>query len=143
MVNGYAPGTWARGGPIAGLPVSVSTVLIDASEAAALDLKAEGFVQLFSGRADVPVPAAELYLVLATPYDLELVRVRDFDPTRFQLPAIMAGSFPQPHPAPWLADIAKDLLVIVLPGMVDLEGELSMDDLRPAWCAFARVVKPA
>ncbi|MFD7161154.1 hypothetical protein ACFV9C_41675 [Kribbella sp. NPDC059898] len=151
-MNGYTERTWARCGPIAGLPGDASTLLIDASEAAAggLDLEAEGFAQIFSGlRVE---PHAELYLVIPTPYDLEVVRQRDFDPARFQLPAIMAGTFSQPHSQVWLESIARDLLVLVVPGLTDLpdllgsgvatELALPQEQLRAAWCAFARIVTP-
>jgi hypothetical protein len=78
--SGMAPNTWARGNPI-GDQMPWSSVLIDYSEAEAgsTDLEAEGLTQMFAG-VDVPMPTAELIAAIGTPYDVELIRLRDFDP---------------------------------------------------------------
>jgi hypothetical protein len=140
--SGFVPGAWGRGGPIEG-HLSLSSVLIDQGQAdvACVDLKDEGFSQLFSGVPEIAVPTADLLVAIATPYDVEVLRRSDFDPRALNQPAFLAGTFPDQHPTHWMKHITEQgLLVIVVPNLIALDGPVLLDDLRPSWCAFAGVV---
>lgn len=116
--SGLAPDTGVRGDPMDDrLPYC--SVMIDHSEVVAghIDLEAEGFTQMFAG-PKVAGPTAELIAAMATPYDIELVRYRDFDPQRLTQPAFMGGSFPDKHSPEWLDHaVGKGLLVTVVPDL--------------------------
>lgn len=139
--SGMAPGTWARGNPVDGV-LPWCSLMIDHSEAEAgdVDLEAEGFAQMFAGPG-AAAPTAELIAAIATPYDVELVRHREFNPQLDTQPAFMGGSFPDKHSPEWLDQAHKGLLVIVVPDLAAIGHTLPVEVLAESWCAFARVTR--
>ncbi len=141
--GGGTAGAWARGGPIDGV-LPVSSVLVDAGEASGLDLAAAGFAQWFAGRDGAAAPAGpgEWLVAIPTPYDVEVLPRTEFAPALLQQPAVLAGSFPDPHPPGWIEQVTSNgIAVIVVPGLTELDGFVDLEILRSAWCVLAPAVR--
>jgi len=137
---GEVSGEWLRHGPIEGV-LAAASVLIDAAEAAQLDLAAAGFRQWFRGAEGVPVEVGSWVLAMPTAYDLELVRRGDFSPDSPEQPAELAGTFLDPHPAGWVDQITTSgVAVVVVEGLSGARGVLEPHALREAWCVLAPAV---
>lgn len=90
--------TWARADP-SPLTRGNCAVTIDQREATGLDLAAEGFNQMYANPDNIePPPFDQLIAAIASPYRLDIVRRRDYDPDLPEQPAIMGAVWRTPHP---------------------------------------------
>lgn len=130
--------TWARADP-SPLTRGNCAVTIDQREATGLDLAAEGFNQMYANPDNIePPPFDQLIAAIASPYRLDIVRRRDYDPDLPEQPAIMGAVWRTPHPPQWLAEIHFGLMIIVVPDVrAIVEKVVGPEDLRHAWFAAA------